>query len=294
MAQMTKAQYDQIVWAKGPQWANDWRVKNGVQVEGMQPVDYQQPDEEMYDENGELYPVENQGGALPSAPALPSVATQSAPSSGNVPGLPSLQDIYGMQAQLGKDLSTFWSDVRKDRKAQYDLATAELEKRRFGPSRAEQLFQLAAAIGTPTIDRSFGSIMANVIPAFASIEKAKRTAEEERSAAAQALRNKYLGEDQQLGFNILEQRQKNLSAVTPLAVAQARQPSVGTSYDAMRGIFVNRNNPRPTENTYTVGNGRTLVQWQDGLWREQLPNGTYKVFERAGNSFKELRIEGAR
>lgn len=219
---MTRAVYDEYVRRYGAAWTDPFLAQNGIEVEGMQPVNYQQPDEEMYDENGELYPLANQGGALPSAPALPSVATQSAPSSGNVPGLPSLQDIYGMQAQLGKDLSTFWSDVRKDRKAQYDLATAELEKRRFGPSRAEQLFQLAAAIGTPTIDRSFGSIMANVIPAFASIEKAKRTAEEERSAAAQALRNKYLGEDQQLGFNILEQRQKNLSAVTPLAVAQAR------------------------------------------------------------------------
>lgn len=252
MPQMTRAQYDQIVWAKGPQWANDWRVKNGVQVEGMQPVDYQQPDEEMYDENGELYPLENQGGALPSAPtqsALPSesnTTAQSAPASGGIPGLPSLQDIYGMQAQLGKDLSTFWSDVRKDRKAQYDLATAELEKRRFGPSRAEQLFQLAAAIGKPTYDRRFGSIMANVVPAFADIQKANRLATEERSAAAQALRNKYLGEDQQLGFNILEQRQKNLSALTPLAVAQARADAKANA--PVRGVAVGNRLVNPYTN----------------------------------------------
>lgn len=246
MPQMTRAQYDQIVWAKGPQWANDWRVKNGVQVEGMQPVDYQQPDEEMYDENGELYPLANQGGALPSAPALPSASTQSAPSSGGAPGLPSLQDIYGMQAQLGKDLSTFWSDVRKDRKAQYDLATAELEKRRFGPSRAEQLFQLAAAIGKPTYDRRFGSIMANVVPAFADIQKANRLATEERSAAAQALRNKYLGEDQQLGFNILEQRQKNLSALTPLAVAQTRADAKANA--PVRGVAVGNRLVNPYTN----------------------------------------------
>lgn len=243
---MTRAQYDQIVWAKGPQWANDWRVKNGVQVEGMQPVDYQQPDEEMYDENGELYPLANQGGALPSAPALPSASTQSAPASGGAPGVLSLQDIYGMQAQLGKDLSTFWSDVRKDRKAQYDLATAELEKRRFGPSRAEQLFQLAAAIGKPTYDRRFGSIMANVVPAFADIEKANRLATEERSAAAQALRNKYLGEDQQLGFNILEQRQKNLSALTPLAVAQARADAKANA--PVRGVAVGNRLVNPYTN----------------------------------------------
>lgn len=202
MAQMTRAQYDEIVRAKGPQWADNWRAQNGVQVEGMQPVE-----NDTYDE--ELPPVALQG-------ALPSANSQAAPS------MLSVQDMYTQQQQLGTDLNKYWEQMQRDRKAQYEQATAELEKRRYGPSRAEQLFQLAAAIGTPTIDRSFGSIMANVVPTFASIEKAKRTAEEERSAAARALREKYLGEDQQLGFNILQQRQKNISALTPLAVAQER------------------------------------------------------------------------
>jgi hypothetical protein len=77
--------------------------------------------------------------------------------------------------------------------------------------------------------------------------------------------------------------------------AAALKPSTGGySYDSQRGIFVNRNNPRPTENTYDIGGGRTLVQWQDGLWREALPNGMYRVFERAGNAFNELRTEGGR
>lgn len=79
------------------------------------------------------------------------------------------------------------------------------------------------------------------------------------------------------------------------SVASAMKPgSAGMTYDAQRGVWVNRANPRPTENTYDIGNGRSLVQWQDGLWREALPNGTYKVFERAGNNFTELGIEGAR
>lgn len=242
---MTRAQYDEIVRAKGPQWADNWRAQNGVQVEGMQPVDYQQPDEAMYDENGELYPVEDQGGALPS------IAAQSAPAAGGAlagPGMLSVQDLYGQQMALGKDMSTFWSDVRKDRKAQYDQATAELEKRRYGPSRAEQLFQLAAAIGKPTYDRSFGSIMANVVPAFADIEKANRLAGEERSAAAQALREKYLGEDQQLGFNILQQRQKNISALTPLAVAQQRASApakVRTGFNPITGELTNMETGEP-------------------------------------------------
>lgn len=78
------------------------------------------------------------------------------------------------------------------------------------------------------------------------------------------------------------------------AAAALKPNTGGMSYDAQRGIWVNRNNPRPTENTYDIGGGRTLVQWQDGLWREALPNGTYRVFERAGNAFNEVGTEGAR
>lgn len=78
------------------------------------------------------------------------------------------------------------------------------------------------------------------------------------------------------------------------AAAALKPNTGGLNYDSQRGIWVNRNNPRPTQNAYDLGRGRTLVQWQDGLWREQLPDGRYKVFERAGNDFNELRIEEAR
>lgn len=75
----------------------------------------------------------------------------------------------------------------------------------------------------------------------------------------------------------------------------AMKPSTGgMSYDAQRGVWVNRNNPRPTQEAYDIGKGRTLVLWQDNLWREKLPNGGYKVFERAGNDFNEIGIEGPR
>jgi hypothetical protein len=66
------------------------------------------------------------------------------------------------------------------------------------------------------------------------------------------------------------------------------------TYDSTRGVFVDDTDPRPTENVYDIGGGRTLVQWQDGLWREPLAKGGYKVFERAGDKFKELGIEGPR
>jgi hypothetical protein len=71
------------------------------------------------------------------------------------------------------------------------------------------------------------------------------------------------------------------------------KPKDSRQYDPGRGIFVDKGNIRPTQNTYDIGNGRVLVQWQDGLWREELPSGGYKVFERAGNNFNEVGIEEA-
>lgn len=261
MTQMTRAQYDEIVRAKGPQWANNWRAQNGIQVEGMQPVAYQEP---AYDDEEELPPAAPQG-ALPS---------------GMPTGAPSIPDLYSQQAALGGELSDFWANVRKDRKAQYEQATAELEKRRFGPSRAEQLFQLAAAIGKPTYDRSFGSIMSNVTPALAGIAQANRTAEEERSAAAQALRDKYLSGDQETAFNILQQKQKNLSALTPLAVAQARaqaggDPYKGATWDPNLKTWVPRPGagaPPVAVGTKMVGNQKRTI-YSDGSFTVQLPNG---------------------
>lgn len=79
--------------------------------------------------------------------------------------------------------------------------------------------------------------------------------------------------------------------------AAALKPNTGGSgmtYDSRLGVWVNRNNPRPTQEAYDIGKGRTLVLWQDNLWRERLPDGNYKVFERAGNDFREIGIEGPR
>jgi len=174
----------------------------------------QMEDDQVYDENGELPPVSAQGGALSSV--APGTV---------IPGLgkvPTVAEYYGQIGQTGTDLDAFWAQVQQDRKAQYEAATEALKQRRFGPSKGEQLLALAAAIGRPTLDRSFGSIMANVTPALADIAATNRTAEQERFAAAQALRDKYLSDTQATQFNVLQQKQKNTTAFAPLIAAQLR------------------------------------------------------------------------
>jgi hypothetical protein len=73
------------------------------------------------------------------------------------------------------------------------------------------------------------------------------------------------------------------------------KPKDSRQYDQDRGVFVDKGNIRPTQNSYTdPKTGRTFVEWQDGYWRERQPDGGYKVFEREGADWVEIGIEGAR
>ena len=177
--------------------------------------------------------------------------------------------------------------LAKEQQARYDAQAKALAEKRYGPSFSERMFQLSAALAKPTRRRGFGGILANVAPVLQAQEQAKREGEISRRQALEQLKQDQLAA--QMGL-----AKQGLTTATAMARLAKQGVGTGQSYDSARGIFVNKNNPRPTENTYDIGNGRTLVQWQDGFWREPLPNGGYKVFERAGNQFNEVGIEGTR
>ena len=172
--------------------------------------------------------------------------------------------------------------------ARYDAQALALAEKRYGPSFSERMFQLSAAFATPTKQRGLGAVLANVSPVLAAQQQAKREGEINRREALEQLKNAQLA--QQMGL-------VNQDLSTSLALAKLAQQGVGTgqTYDQTRGIFVNRRNPRPTQNAYTdPTTKRTFVQWQDGLWRETQPDGSYKVFEREGAEWVELDAKGAR
>ena len=170
----------------------------------------------------------------------------------------------------------------------YDNMEQQLLARRMGPTLSEKLLQMSAALLQPTTTRGFGASLANLMPVLQQQSQQRREGEISRADALQKLRMAQLAGEQDLAG-------KELDTQVALARIAKQGTGVGQTYDEKRGIFANRNNPRPTENTYTIpGTQRTLVQWQDGLWREPLPSGGYKVFERAGNAFNELPSEGAR
>lgn len=206
-------------------------------------------------------------------------------------GQPPADDAIGGLSVYGDaDVKAAMAEEKKlagEREKYYDRIAKALEEKRYGPSFSERMFQLSAAFAAPTSTRGFSGVMGNVMPVLAAQQKARREGEISRREALEQLEANRL--TNKLGL-------ARQDTQTKIALARLAKQGVGTgqSYDSARGIFVNKNNPRPTENVYDIGGGRTLVQWQDGLWREALPDGTYRVFERAGNAFNELTTEGAR
>lgn len=175
-----------------------------------------------------------------------------------------------------------------EREAYYDKIAKALEEKRYGPSFSERMFQLSAAFAAPTSTRGFGGVMANIMPVLAAQQKAQREGEISRREALEQLEANRL--TNRLGL-------ARQDTQTKIALARLAKQGVGTgrTYDAPRGVWVDRNNPRPTENSYTdPTTKRTFVKWQDGYWREKQPNGGYKVFEREGEDWVEIGIEGAR
>lgn len=157
--------------------------------------------------------------------------------------LPTVKGVYGDQNTLSQSILDFMGSASKRRADQYAAATEELKKRRFGPSRAEQLFALSAALAKPTYaGNRFGQVLGNVTPTLADIEKSTRTAEEERSAAAQALREKYLSGQEDTEMAVLQERRKALSDRMELAkvLAKPTNPYSGATWDATAQRWVMR------------------------------------------------------
>lgn len=170
----------------------------------------------------------------------------------------------------------------------YEKGRANIIARNRGPSTSEQLFALSRALLAPRKYRGIASTIDKISGAFGDISAAQRRAEMSREEQLAKFDEAYGMKRAALGT----QRARTAADLVKTA-APLLKPKDSRQYDMGRGIFVDKGNIRPTQNTYDIGNGRVLVQWQDGLWREELPSGGYKVFERAGNNFNEVGIEEA-
>ncbi len=252
------------------------------------------------------YPIQPLGGELPPSnpdqpPVYPSQPLDAAQPQG-VPTMDETEDSPAPEAGLDalafanmtpqtifRSMADLQGKIAKLSPAMgqtdYEAARQKIAERRYGPSRAEQLFALSAALAKPTYaGNRFGQIIGNVAPALADTERARREATEARETALEQLKQQYL-----TGQNATERQKLEAQLGLVKTAAQMAKPAAGLSYDAQRGVFVDKNNPRPTSNVYYDPKaGVRLVQWQDGYWRKDNPDGTVSVFERYGDEFRPL------
>lgn len=221
MPELTDQQWEDIQRTLGPVKANAWLAKrNRALAAELPPINPTQPSvyqTQQASPQGTAPMPNPPSGALPSAPQGTAQAPTPAPGA-----LPTIADLLAEQNTISADTLKFIERVRNERKKNYDLETEELKNRRFGPSRAEELFALAAAVGKPTYDRSFGSIMANVTPALAAMEASKRNADIQRAEAARALRQKYLSDLDETELAVLGERRKAADARVPIITAMTK------------------------------------------------------------------------
>jgi len=91
-----------------------------------------------------------------------------------------------------------------DRQKYYDDLTAKLTAQRTGPSFRERMFQLSAALATPTTQRGLGGILANVAPVLQAQMQAKREGEIKRQDALNALTAAQLAQREGLAEQVVD------------------------------------------------------------------------------------------
>jgi hypothetical protein len=147
-----------------------------------------------------------------------------------------------------------------EQQARYDAQAKEIMARRAGPSFSERMFQLSAALATPTEQRGFGGILANVAPVLAAQQRAKRQDELSRREALEELEAKRL--TQQMGL-------ANQDVNTQVALARIAKQGTGSEYAYMqdRGGYgpkpgIGGNAPMPDLNQfgyYVITDPRQLI-----------------------------------
>jgi hypothetical protein len=159
--------------------------------------------------------------------------------------------------------------LAQEQQRRYDAQVEEIKARRAGPSFSERMFQLSAALATPTDQRGLGGILANVTPVLAAQAKAKRQGELSRREALEQLETDRLA--QRMGL-------AKQDVATNLAMArikgQGADPFKGAVYDPVAQRWV----PRPG----TVGAPPVLTPEQAAEYARDPKNRGMKFYTTDG------------
>jgi hypothetical protein len=130
---------------------------------------------------------------------------------------------------------TKFEELARQQQARYDAQAKAIAEKRYGPSFSERMFQLSAALATPTAQRGIGGILANVTPVLQAQMQAKREGELSRREALEKLDANRLA--QEIGL-----AKQGVTTATALARinATANKPVRGIAVgDTLRNPFTN-------------------------------------------------------
>ena len=132
------------------------------------------------------------GGPMPEDEANPTNTENADIDNEAVGALTSLGNLSAMDLRNPKKVSDAILANAAEQKRYYDELTEKIRQRRYGPSETEKLLALSAAFFRPTTVRGLSGTMGNVLPVLQKFGELRRTGEEERQEAENALVEKRL------------------------------------------------------------------------------------------------------
>lgn len=261
----TQDEWDNLVHTKFQTLgdAERWRNANNVFVDGYPPPTYTGP---LSTGGSTGTPPQTQGLNAVEEDDQTGYAPQGALSGMYIDP----REYAAAQKKLDVDTTAYGAQSEIARKAQYDKARDAILAQRMGPSSSEQLFALAAAIGKPMVNPSFGGVMSNVGATMGDISRATREAQVSRADALARLEQSMVSGTQAAQLAELEGRRKTLQAQAPILAAQMRaanpDPYKGAVWDPARGAWITRpgSGAAPIPVATKVVNGQQRVIYSDG------------------------------
>jgi len=230
---LTQAQWDAIVQQLGPVKANAWLAKRNQELAAeLPPTNPTQPP---------VYPNQPLAAAQPQGVSKVDETEDTTPA-GALPGSDDAIDFANLTPEtysrlLGETQSQIAKLAPVMGEKDYEAAKQKIMERRFGPSRAEQLFALSAALAKPTYaGNRFGQILGNVAPALGEAERQRREADAARETALEQLKQQYLTGQNANTRAQLEGRLGLLRAAGTMMKPQ--NPWSGSVYDPVKGRWM--------------------------------------------------------
>jgi hypothetical protein len=146
---------------------------------------------------------------------------------------------------------TKFEELARQQQARYDAQAKAIAEKRYGPSFSERMFQLSAALASPTSTRGFGGVMGNVMPVLQAQAQAKRVGELSRREALEKLDADRLAQEMGLA-------KQGLSTSLALANLEARKSKLPT----MKSVLIEGGE------AYDPVSGENIVQPNDVAWAD--------------------------